>query len=100
MDADKKASVGIAAIVAAVAVLLVVIYLFWHFTMAPKQPPVSAENAPDYAKKAAAASGHPLGGPPQSNYSQGAAYNQRPGFGGGPAGGPPGYGGAPNAGGR
>lgn len=117
MSSDTKASVGIGMILAAVVALLVVLYLLYHFTMGNSgQPTVSKENAPDYAKKAAAKAGGPAGGPPVSGYGEGAQH--RAGGGSGPPqnmrgmmggqggmGGPPGYagqggygGGAPGSG--
>src|SRR5436309_14302014 len=101
MSTDTKASVGIGLILAAVAALLVILYLLYHFTLASSQPTVSKENAPDYAKKAGMTN-NPAGGPPQSGYGQGPQrgmggppQNMRGMMGGqggqGGMGGPPGY---------
>src|SRR5262249_24464109 len=89
---DTKKSLGVAAIVAAVVALIGILYLLYHFTMAPRPNNVSKEMAPDYAKKAGMTD-NPTGATVRPSYGQGPGYAG--GGPGGPMGGRPGgYGGA------
>jgi len=81
MDTSKPA-VGIGVLAGAVAVLLVILYLLYHFTLAPKSANISRENAPEYAKKAGMTDNPTGGGGARPSYGQGAGYAGRPGPGG------------------
>jgi len=60
---DLKQKVGPGAIAISVVALLIVVFLIYHFTMGGKaQPPITADNRPEYVKEMQRG-GHPSWAP-------------------------------------